>query len=295
MQNSTLFSGESRDARCVFQSDPAFPAGLFRLSRPPKALWVAGNLPAESVKRVVIVGARDATGAACAKARDMAERLSKAGMAVLSGGAFGIDAAAHEGALAGGSPTYAVLGCGVDVVYPDRHAALFSRIGQRGGLISEFPLGTPPRARQFPSRNRILAALGEAVIVVQAAIRSGSLITAKEATAMGIPVYAVPGSAGTDMLLAGRRAYPIFRSDQVLDTLMGKSRGAERLVPDHAVHTMGTLLTVLAEGMGTPEGLSSRLGQPLSSILALLAEAELEGFVRRAGGNHYEVIGRASC
>jgi DNA processing protein len=140
-----------------------------------------------------------------------------------------------------------------------------------------------------------LAALGEAVIVVQAAIRSGSLITAKEATGMGIPVYAMPGSAGTDLLLAGGRACPIFQSDQVLDTLWGNARGVERLVPNHAVHTMGPLLTVLAEGMGTPEGLSSRLGRPLSSILALLAEAELEGFVRRVGGNYYEVIGRASC
>jgi len=291
MVNSTLVSGDIRAPRCVFQGDPGFPPGLLRLARPPKALWVAGNLPQDSATRVVIVGARDATGRACAQARDMAERLSRAGQVVLSGGAFGIDAAAHEGALVGGSPTYAVLGCGVDVVYPDRHASLFDRIGRAGGLISEFPPGTPPRAQQFPSRNRILAALGGAVIVVQAAIRSGSLITAKEATAMGIPVYAVPGSAGTDSLLGDGRAFPLRQPDQVLDTL---AQPPHSLSPCPAP-ALGPLLSALAEGMGTPEGLSSRLGQPLPSILALLAEAELDGFVRRAGCNYYEVIGRASC
>src|SRR6185436_17484206 len=128
--------------------------------------------------------------------------LARRGWAVVSGGAFGIDAAAHAGALDAGAETYAVLGCGVDVVYPDRHAALFARIAGRGGLISQFAPGTRPHMKHFPQRNAVVAGLCDAVIVVEAALKSGALITAEVARKAGQRLLAVPGTPGTDALLS---------------------------------------------------------------------------------------------
>jgi DNA processing protein len=220
----------------------------------------------------------------------VSEKLGRGGTVIVSGGAFGVDAAAHEGALASGAATFAVLGCGVDVVYPDRHASLFSRIVAKGGLLSEYSPGTPPRAGQFPARNRILAALCDAVIVIEAASRSGSLITARLGRALGRPVYALPGSSGTDAMLREGTAKPLSMAADSLETLLGSmSPSGPRVKGPLAV-----LIAALAEGKNSPVELVARLKQPLSSILALLSEAELEGFVRRVGGNYYEVMGRGS-
>jgi DNA processing protein len=201
-----------------------------------------------------------------------------------------VDAAAHEGALASGASTFAVLGCGVDVVYPDRHALLFSKVIENGGLLSEYPPGTPPRAGQFPARNRILAALSDAVIVIEAASRSGSLITARLGRALGRPVYALPGSSGTDALLREGKAKPLSTTANSIESLLGSGPVRAPFLDG----PMGALVSALAEGINSPVELVARFKQPLPSILALLFEAELEGFVRRVGGNYYEVIGRGS-
>ena len=139
--------------------ESGYPSRLLLLSDAPAVLWVRGCVPADGGRAVAVVGARAASGAGCARARVLARELAQKGVVVISGGAFGIDAAAHEGALeAAAAPTFAVFGCGVDVTYPDRHVRLFARIAAKGGLLSEYPPGTPPRAGQFPARNRILAA-----------------------------------------------------------------------------------------------------------------------------------------
>ncbi len=175
-----------------------FPDVLRRIARPVAALWYRGQLPDPTRPLLAIVGARAASRAGCRRTQGLAAMASEHGHTIVSGGALGIDAAAHRGALEAGAPTFAVLGCGVDVVYPDRHAGLFAEIAATGGLLSEFPPGTPPRGKQFPSRNRIVAALAEAVLVVEAQAASGALVTARLAMAMGRPLLAVPGSAGTD-------------------------------------------------------------------------------------------------
>src|SRR5262249_19174415 len=151
--------------------------------------------------------------------------------AVISGGALGVDAAAHRGALAAGGTTYAVLGCGVDVVYPDRHGQLFAQIAEAGGLLSEYPLGTPPRSGQFPVRKRIGGALARAGLVVEARPRSGALITARLGRETGRRVLAVPGSAGTDALIAAGAALEVEDPASLLARLAGQAAPARAVPP----------------------------------------------------------------
>jgi DNA processing protein len=233
-----------------------------------------------------MVGSRAASGAGRGKAQEWARALADRGFAVVSGGAFGIDAAAHEGALAGGGETFAVLGCGVDVVYPDRHAVLFARIAACGGLISEMAPGEPPRAQQFPARNRIIAALADAVLVIEAAARSGALITAGFARKRGQRVLAVPGTPGTDGLLAGG-ALPVTSVATLWDALEGRAVAGPPAPPPGR---QAALIMALREGPDSPGSLARRLGLSLPSVMGLLTEAELEGRVRRAGGSQYEVL-----
>ena len=271
--------------------DAAYPACLRGIPSPPKSLWFVGRLPAPGQRMVAIVGARAATRAGCARAHGIAAGLGKGGVAIVSGGAFGIDAAAHEGALASGAPTFAVLGCGTDVVYPDRHAGLFERIAVSGGLLSEYPPGTKPRAGQFPARNRIIAGLGLAVVVVEAAMRSGALITARLGRGLGRILFAVPGSPGTDAYLRAGHALPATSAEDIERVLAGGPASPAPVQP--APGPFVAVLDAISLGTDTPAGLCARLGVSLPSILAILAEAELDGFVKRAPGNTYEVIGRA--
>jgi DNA processing protein len=246
------------------------------------------------VPAVAIVG-RAQPAAPAASARVPCNRAGRQkGVVIISGGAFGIDAAAHEGALAAAAaPTFAVFGCGVDVTYPDRHGPLFARIAATGGLLSEYPPATPPRAGQFPRRNRIIAALGDAVVVVEAAHRSGALITAALARSLGKPVLAVPGSSGPDRLLHKGHAWPVTSAGDVEDALAGR----EPVSVDKAEPPAGTvasLVATLREGAATPAVLSRRIGLPLPAIMAALVEAELDGWICRIPGNQYEV-NRRGC
>jgi DNA processing protein len=181
--------------------DPEFPAALRGLPAGPVGLFVRGTLPTTAM--LGVVGARACSVAAARLAHDLAVAAVRAGFAVVSGGAIGVDAAAHEGALAAGGATVAVLGSGLDRPYPQRNTALFDRIAAHGAVATPFPPGTAPLRANFPRRNLIVAALAERVLVVEARGRSGALITARQARALGRPVAAVPGTAGCDRLLAG--------------------------------------------------------------------------------------------
>jgi DNA processing protein len=276
----------------IARGEAGYPSRLLALPDAPASLWVRGGVPADDVRAVSVVGARAASGAGCARARGIARALAEKGIVIISGGAFGIDAAAHEGALAAAvAPTFAVFGCGVDVTYPDRHRTLFARIAATGGLLSEYALGTPPRAGQFPARNRIIAALGDATIVVEAAHRSGALITAALARSLGKPVLAVPGSSGTASLLQRGQAWPVTSADDVEGALAGRQPAScsEAEPPAGAV---GLLLAALREGASSPAVLSRRTGLPLPAVMAALVEGELDGWLCRIPGNQYEVIRR---
>jgi DNA protecting protein DprA len=227
---------EAAGGRLVTRLDAGYPRPLLDLPLPPPVLAVAGELPAEVVAggpAVAMVGSRRADAYGLEVAGDLARALAAAGLPVVSGFARGVDAAAHQGALDGGGTTVAVLGCGLDVPYPHGHRRLFRRIAgggeaPRGAVLSEFPCGIEPKPWHFPVRNRLIAALAWGTVVVRAARRSGSLITARLALDLGREVLAVPGSLydrlseGPHRLLADGAALATSARD-VLDALLGPS------------------------------------------------------------------------
>lgn len=203
---------EQRGARLCLPGD----AGMAALMAPlpyPVALWVRGTLPPQPA--ISIVGARKATPGGLAAARTFGRDLTQAGLAVISGLARGIDGAAHEGAL-GAGPTWGVLGSGLDHPYPAEHLPLMERMAERGGVLTCFPPWAHPKPKHFPRRNVLLAAWSEGVLVVEAAIRSGSLVTAKLALDHGKELFAIPGSEGTDALLEEGCAHEVRTAADVL-------------------------------------------------------------------------------
>ncbi len=187
-----LATGQQIGARLVVLGDPDYPAMLEALDPPPPILWTRGRTELLNRPSVAVVGARIASAGGQRIARGLAQQLGQVGHVVVSGLARGIDAAAHEGALATG--TVAVLGGGVDDIYPAEHADLYARIADLGCVVSESPVGARAQARDFPRRNRIISGLSRGVVVVEAEIRSGSLITARLAAEQGRDVFSVPGS-----------------------------------------------------------------------------------------------------
>ena len=250
-------------------------AGAFR-----RPLELKGTLsPADLDGRAVaIVGARAATAGGLAYAAELAERLARRGVLVVSGGALGIDGAAHGGALAGGGRTVAVLGTGVDVIYPERHAGLFARIEAMGALLSPYASDALPRPGTFPSRNPFIAALADAVVVVEASLRSGSLGTARAATDLARPLWSRAGTPGCDRLLLEGRARPAPAPAALVAALLGDEVPAclDTLSP-----TAQAVLAALTGGARRADEVAPRTGLSLSDVLAILMELELDRRVLR--------------
>lgn len=267
--------------------DELFPVGLRDAADAPWALIGRGD-PAllaglEPFGAVTIVGARRATSYGREVARELGRELAGAGMVVVSGLAFGVDACVHRGALDAGR-TIAVLGCGPDVAYPAAHRSLWRRVSETGLVVSEFPPGAAPWRWTFPARNRIMAALAGMTVVVEAAARSGSLITADLAADLGRDLGAVPGpvtsrlSAGPNNLLAGG-ACVVRDAQDVLDAMLGA--GARRLARrgpplDPA---LGAVLAAVEAGEGTCDGVAAALGLSGSDAASALARLELLGYL----------------
>ncbi len=289
--------------------DPQYPPALADLGlQAPPVLYVRGRLGARP--GISIVGSRKPDAYGLEVASWFARRLAAAGLVVISGFARGIDQAAHRSALAaraGAGRTAAVLGCGIDVDYPRNSRRIAAEIARHGCLVTEFPLGRQPRPHHFPIRNRLIAALGFASLVVRAARRSGSLITARLALDLGRDVYAVPGSvlsresAGAHLLLRDG-AIPALEPDAMLETLptsilarlerpsQAAAEPTRSAVADGS--DVDDLLVALKEGARTPEELASRLRRPVPGVLATLARLEVDGLVRRYEGANYALMAR---
>ncbi len=281
--------------------DLRYPAALSTIVDPPPVLWIRGDPAALERPSVAIVGSRAGSEYACAVAERLGFDLAQRGLTVTSGLARGVDAAAHRGAVRAGGPTIAVLGSGVDVIYPEEHTALASGIAGAGALVSEFVPGTGPRSAFFPRRNRVISGLSRAVVIVEAGEKSGSLITARCALEQGRDVLAVPGNVlntrnrgGHALLRDGARL--VESADDVLDEL-GLARPvapAPSNPPDGAADTEGQraavdpVLACLPPGEPCPlDALAAQSGLSAARLLHRLFELEMRGLVRRAGGGRF--------
>lgn len=268
--------------------DPAYPSGLRDAADAPWALIGRGDRGllgeiADPAAQVTIVGARRASAYGREVARALGAELTGAGLLVVSGMAFGIDACAHRGALEAGR-TIAVLGCGADVAYPASHRALWRRIQESGMVLSELPPGTGAWRWAFPARNRIMAALAGMTVVVEAAQRSGSLITADLAADLGRDLGAVPGpvtsrvSAGSNDLLAGG-ACLVRDAQDVLDAMLGPGAGRRDPVGPALEELSGDVLEAVERGEQTCDAVAADLGIPAPEAAAALAGLEADGYL----------------
>lgn len=269
-----------------------YPERLAQLSDAPPLLLVRGDPAALRAPAVSLVGARAATAYGRATARRFASACAEAGLLVVSGLATGIDGEAHAAALAAGGRSLAVLACGPEQVYPRHHRRLAARLVERGAVVSEFPPGTPPRAPHFPLRNRIISALGCAVLVVEARLRSGSLVTARHAADQGVDVWAVPGpidaptSRGTNQLLA-EGAHPALSPEELLEGLereglLPAGRRASAVAaprPAPASAAAARVIAALRDAPCSRDVLGRALGLAPAALAPPLLELELAGVV----------------
>jgi DNA processing protein len=276
-----------RGFRWVPRRHPHFPARLRAIHDPPLGLFVRGDAPLSLLDRpcIAVVGARACSTYGTAVAVAFGRELAAAGVVVVSGLARGVDAAAHQGALEAGD-TVAVLGCGIDRDYPRAHAALAAAIARRGLIVSEYPPGVEPAPWRFPARNRIVAGLADATVVVEARERSGALITADLALDEGREVLAVPGeitsrlSAGTNALLR-LGATPVTSVDDVLAAVGLEPEVAE---PPPLADRLSRVRAVVEDAPCAPDEIARRAGLTAAEVAAALAELELLGLVNRADG-----------
>jgi DNA processing protein len=281
----------------------AYPAMLRESPDAPALLYVRGDIGVLSEPQLAMVGSRNPTAGGRSTAREFAANFSRAGLTITSGLALGIDAACHEGALGADGPTIAVLGCGLDRIYPRENEALAERIVNRGALVSEFPPGSPPLPACFPQRNRIIAGLSHGTLVVEAAQRSGSLITARLAGVAGRDVFAIPGSIHNPL---ARGCHQLIRqgaklvdcpedvlcelkislSAQLLASAPSTSslpkEGAAALDKEYKI-----LLDALAFEPASVDSLIERTGMNSESIASMLLILELDGHVAPHPGGRY--------
>ncbi|HEX7636983.1 MAG TPA: DNA-processing protein DprA, partial [Burkholderiaceae bacterium] len=289
----------------VVLGDPRYPALLLQTADPPLLLHVHGRAELLSAPSIAIVGSRHPTPQGLDNARSFARHLGDHGLAVVSGLARGIDGAAHEGALASAAGTLAFVGSGLDQPYPPDHAELAARIAEHGLVASEHAPGTSPRPENFPRRNRLIAGVSRGTLVVEAALRSGSLITARMAVEAGREVFAIPGSIHSPQ---SRGCHRLIQQGAKLvetgDDILQELRLAEPVLarPEPTPSTAGpaippgtdaSLMAALGHDPGTFDALAARTGLPADRLSAQLLELELAGCVRRLPGGLLQRVGTA--
>ena len=277
--------------------DPGYPNALLETADPPLLLYLQGNLALLSTPSLAVVGSRNPTPQGKENARSFSAHLSQAGLTIVSGMAMGIDGAAHEGGLTGSGRTVAVVGTGLDRVYPRRHLELAHRIASQGLIISEYSLGTPPLPGNFPLRNRIISGLTRGTLVVEAALQSGSLITARLASEAGRDVFAIPGSIHSPQsrgchALIKQGAKLVDSAQDVLDELPWHV-SATTSTADSSTETeedSDPLLQALGFDPVNLDALVARTGWPAAQLSAHLLELELAGEVARLPGQLFQRV-----
>lgn len=295
-------------------ADAAYPQALLTMPDPPPLLYAKGRLHLLQTRAIAIVGSRHATPQGLEDARRFARAMSDAGLAVASGLALGIDASAHRGALEGATGTVAVIGTGIDLVYPAAHHTLAHEIARDGAMLSEWPLGTPARSANFPQRNRLIAGLSSGVLIVEAAMRSGSLITARLANEMGRDVFALPGSIHAPLSQGCHRL--IKQGAKLVDTpedvleefgLPSVRPAAARPKPRPASASWASariadcsmsddaarVLDALGHAPATLEILAARTGLDGAALQAALLPLELAGQIAALAGGRYTAVERS--
>lgn len=277
--------------------DEAYPRRLKEIDQPPPVLYLRDDLQPEDEWAVAIVGTRGITAYGRQVTAEIASVLARRGVTVISGLARGVDAEAHKAALNAGGRTLAVLGSGVDQIYPPEHRQLAGQIIASGALMSDYAPGTPPDGVNFPPRNRIISGLSMAVIVIEAGERSGALITAEFAADQGREVFAVPGNINAPKSVGCNRlihqgARPLLTPEDVLESLdlasFQQQRVARAVLPKDEVEAR--LLSVLTREPMHVDDIRARVDMPIEKVSATLALMELKGMVRQLGGMNFVAI-----
>ncbi len=288
---------EQEGASVLTWEDQAYPPRLRQIHSSPPALYVKGEILPQDEWAVAVVGTRSATRYGRQMVEEIAGDLARSGITVVSGLARGIDSLAHRAALRAGGRTIAVLGCGIDVVYPSEHRDLAGRVTERGAVITEYPLGTKPEAGNFPPRNRIISGLSLGALVVEAGKRSGALITADFALEQGREVFALPGnvnsskSQGTNRLIRDGAAKLIISVEDILEelnlTMVERHQEVRSVVPED--EREARILQYMSTQPLHVDEIGQRTSLPISEVTSTLAMMELKGMVRQVGGMNYVV------
>jgi DNA processing protein len=281
----------------IARADADYPKLLLEIPDPPAVLYGKGRRELLSSNALAIVGSRNATPQGAKNAEVFAEAVSNTGLCVVSGLALGIDAAAHRGGLKGSASTIAVVGTGLDIVYPLRNKALTAELALRGLILSEFPLGTPPLPGNFPRRNRIISGLTQGCLVVEAALASGSLITARLAADQGRDVFAIPGSIHSPFSkgchhLIKQGAKLVESAEDILDELGYRAQQINVATPNriNAVACKDPLLDAIGFDPESFDTLLMLTGIPVAVLSAKLVEWEILGAVAPLPGGRYQRI-----
>ena len=274
-------------------ADAAYPKALLEIADPPSVLYVRGQIGLLQKPGLGIVGSRNATPQGLQTAENFSRTLAAKGLTIVSGLALGIDAAAHRGALAAGGETIAVIGTGADRLYPARNRELALAIVEQGAIVSEFPLGTPAIAANFPRRNRIISGLSRGVLVVEAALESGSLITARLAAEQGREVFAIPGSIHSPVARGCHRL--IKQGAKLIETAQDilEEFGNYRELPEVEPAAIpgdneNAVLAALGHDPCNLDDLAARTGLPADQLLTELLTLELAGRIATLPGNRYQ-------
>jgi DNA processing protein len=279
----------------VTLGDKDYPELLLQISDPPPLLYVKGNPEFLNRFSVAIVGSRNASAQGTSNAENFARALSDAGITIVSGLALGIDAAAHRGGIAGKASSIAVIGTGLDVVYPARNRALAHTLAERGALLSEFPLGMPALAANFPRRNRLISGLSRGCVVIEAALQSGSLITARLANEQGREVFALPGSIHSPLSKGCHRlikqgAKLVDDVNDILEEFNFRAAPTESVAVQTVDKPAAKLLNLIGHDPCAIDALTARADMTVDDIAGALLELELSGLIEKLPGNRIQRV-----